>query len=82
MINKGQAKKAKDDLDEKTKALRGLISYAGETADALCAAGDHSNSAIMRKVQGYLTLAYGEGRMLNIPVEGGGEIQPMFGGGK
>ena len=80
MMNKGQAKKAQADLDAKTKELRALIEYAGATADALCASGDGQNSAIMRRVQGYLTLAYAEGRCLSMPVDDGGMIQPLSGG--
>lgn len=78
-MNKGQAKKAQDDLDAATRDLRRLMDYAGDSADQLCEAGDNENSARFRKVQGLLTLAYAEGRTICMADDAGDLIQPLSG---
>ena len=62
-------------LDKATSALRRIIKEAEKGADERCKAGDATNSARLRRVVGYLNLAYAEGREIDL----GGGIQPKFG---
>jgi DNA gyrase/topoisomerase IV subunit B len=52
MLNKGQAKKCQDALNDATRDLDALIKYVRSEADDACKRGDNENSAKLREVVG------------------------------
>ena len=67
-------------IDRDTARLARLIRSARKYADGLCEAGDSDNSARLRRVEGYLTLAYAEGRTVCVRNADGGIVRPLSGG--
>lgn len=65
-----------EQLDKGASALRGLIKAAEKAADKACKEQDYALSAKLRRVVGYLNLAYAEGR----EIQTAGGIRPKAGG--
>ena len=68
-----------EQIDRDTARLARLIKSVRKYADDLCEAGDSENSARFRRVEGYLTLAYAEGRTVCVQDADGGVIRPLSG---
>ena len=66
-------------LDRDAERLGRLIKSVRKYADDLCKAGDSDNSARFRRVEGYLTLAYAEGRTVCVRNADGGIVRPTSG---